>query len=134
MEIEKNKIKIEDECKFKTLNIEELNNLYIEIRKKSKKGKIGIMCSIFDIIDFGEEKEKEYKWCKDLCDILIICIKITPTTKTILNLENRVKYAKKSGLFDYILLYETKDDIENYKKYLKINIFIKGYYSYNYLK
>lgn len=61
MEIEKNKIqiKIEDECKLKTLSIEELNNLYIEIRKKSKKGKIGLMCSTFDITEISYEKDDE---------------------------------------------------------------------------
>ncbi len=128
------KIKIdEEECKFKAMNLEEIQNLYLEICKKSKKGKIGLMYSVFDITEMSAGKEKEYEWCKNLCDILIICIKITPSIKTILNIENRIKYAEKSGYFDYILLYETNEDIENYLKYLKINILIKGYYSYHYL-
>ncbi len=135
MKIEKKKIqiKIEDECKYKTMNLEEMNNLYLEIRKKSKKGKIGLMCSTFDITDISYEKEDEYKWCKNLCDILIMCIKITPEQKTISNLENRQKYAVKSGIFDYVLLYDTKEDIDNYLKFLEVNIIIKGYFSYHYL-
>ena len=61
MKIEKKKIqiKIEDECKYKTMNLEEMNNLYLEIRKKSKKGKIGLMCSTFDITQISYEKEDE---------------------------------------------------------------------------
>ncbi len=61
MKIEKKKIqiKIEDECKYKTMNLEEMNNLYLEIRKKSKKGKIGLMCSTFDITEISYEKEDE---------------------------------------------------------------------------
>jgi hypothetical protein len=53
------KLKIEDECKFKTLSIEDINKLYLEIRKKSKKGKIGLMCSTFDITEISYEKEDE---------------------------------------------------------------------------
>lgn len=62
-----------------------------------------------------------------------MCIKITPEHKTISNLENRQKYAVKSGIFDYVLLYDTKEDIDNYVKHLEVNIIIKGYFSYHYL-
>ncbi len=127
------KINNEDQNNYKSFTIEEMNNLYKNIRKKSKKGKIGLMYSKFDITDITEGKENEYEWCKNLCDILIMCIKITPEKRTILNIDERIKYAEKSGYFDYILMYETNEDIENYIKYLEVNILIKGYFSYHYI-
>ena len=105
-------------------------NLIEEIKSSNKNSVIGFTCSCFDLMHAGHCLMLEDS--KRQCDILVIGLQTDPTidrswkNKPIQSYKEREIVIKSNKWIDYIIKYQTEQDLINILDYLKPNVRIIG--------